>query len=111
MRLLLSVLLFAALAAGAERKAKNVILFIADAGGIPTLHAASLHGYGEPRKLYVQSMPNIGLSDTSTASNWVTDSAAGMTAIVTGQKTHNGVISQSADAVRGKGLPVPHWLA
>ncbi|MDW8131420.1 MAG: alkaline phosphatase, partial [Bryobacterales bacterium] len=37
-----------------------------------------------------------------TASEWVTDSAAGMTAIVTGQKTHNGVVSQSASAVRGK---------
>ena len=47
-------------------------------------------------------MPNIALSDTSTASQIVTDSAAGMTAIVTGQKTHNGVISQSADTVRGK---------
>jgi alkaline phosphatase len=32
----------------------------------------------------------------------VSDSAAGMTAIVTGVKTHNGVISQGPDAVRGK---------
>jgi alkaline phosphatase len=47
-------------------------------------------------------MPHIGLSDTSTASNWVSDSAAGMTAIVTGVKTHNGVLSQGDDAVRGK---------
>jgi alkaline phosphatase len=39
--------------------------------------------------------------DTSAASTWVTDSAAGMTAIVTGEKTHNGVISQGADAQRG----------
>jgi alkaline phosphatase len=46
-------------------------------------------------------MPHIGLSETSAASDWVTDSAAGMTAIVTGQKTHNGVISQSDAAVRG----------
>ena len=42
------------------------------------------------------------MSDTSTASQIVTDSAAGMTAIVTGQRTHNGVIAQSAAAVRGK---------
>jgi alkaline phosphatase len=85
----------------AGKRAKNVILFLADAGGIPTLNAASLHGYGEPQKLYIQTWPNIGLSDTSTASNWVTDSAAGMTAIVTGVKTHNGVISQGPDTVRG----------
>lgn len=86
----------------AEPKAKNIILFLADAGGTSTLHAASIHGHGAPRKLFVQSMPNIGLSDTSTPSNWVSDSAAGMTAIVTGRKTHNGVISQGPDAVRGK---------
>jgi alkaline phosphatase len=32
----------------------------------------------------------------------VTDSAAGMTAIVTGHKTHNGVVAQSSAAQRGK---------
>lgn len=86
----------------AEPKAKNVILFLADAGGTSTLHAASVHGYGATRKLFVQSMPQIGLSDTSSATAWVSDSAAGMTAIVTGRKTHNGVISQGPDAERGK---------
>lgn len=85
-----------------NKRAKNVIVFLADAGGIPTLNAASLLGYGEPQKLFVQSWPNLGLSDTSTASSYVTDSAAGMTAIVTGQKTHNGVISMGPDSVRGK---------
>ena len=96
-------------AADAQTKhAKNVILLLADAAGIPTLNAASALGYGAPQKLYVQSWPHIGLSDTSTASEWVTDSAAGMTAIVTGQKTHNGVLSQAADSVRGQkdGAPV-----
>ncbi|MGH9720230.1 MAG: alkaline phosphatase [Bryobacteraceae bacterium] len=86
----------------APKRAKNVILFLADAGGLPIISAASLHGYGEPQKLFIQSWPHIALSDTSTASNWVTDSAAGMTAIVTGVKTHNGVISQGPDTVRGK---------
>jgi alkaline phosphatase len=85
----------------AEPLARNVILFLADAGGIPTLNAASLHGYGEGRRLFVQRMPYIGLSDTATASQFVTDSAAGMTAIVTGHRTHNGVIGQGPDAVRG----------
>jgi len=42
------------------------------------------------------------LSETSSASSLVTDSAAGMTAIVTGQRTNNGVIAQSATGVRGK---------
>lgn len=82
------------------QEAKNIVLFLGDAGGVATLNAASLLGHGEPLKLYIQTMPNIGLSDTSTASRWVSDSAAGMTAVVTGQKTHNGVVSQGPDAVR-----------
>lgn len=85
----------------AQAPARNVILFLADAAGIPVLHAASLHAYGDSRKLFVQRMPHIGLSDTATASEYVTDSAAGMTAIVTGQRTHNGVLGQGPDAARG----------
>jgi len=85
-----------------ERAAKGVILFLGDAAGIPTLHAASIREYGQPGKLFIQRMPHIGLSETSSASDWVADSGAGMTAIVTGKKTHNGVISQSDTAVRGK---------
>lgn len=83
------------------KKAKNVILLVADAGGVATVNAASLHGYNAPQKLYIQSWPYIGLSDTSPVGKWVSDSAAGMTALMTGQKTLNGVISQGSDAVRG----------
>ncbi|MBI1894928.1 MAG: alkaline phosphatase, partial [Acidobacteria bacterium] len=83
------------------RYAKNVVLFLGDAGGPSTLNAASIYGYNEPQRLFIQKMPHIALSETSAASAWVTDSAAGMTAIVTGCKTHNGVISQSDAAVRG----------
>jgi alkaline phosphatase len=106
--------------AGAERarppappvRAKNVILFLADAGGLPTLNAASLLGHGAPQKLFVQSWPHVGLMETSAASEWVTDSAAGMTAIVTGRKTHSGVVSQGPDAVFGKkdGTPLKTLL-
>ena len=84
------------------KRAKNVILFLADAGGIPTLSAASLYGYGAPLKMHVQGWPYLGLSDTSASDAFVTDSANGMTAIVTGQKTHNAVISQAPDGVRGQ---------
>lgn len=91
----------------ALRRAKNVVLFLGDGTGIPTLHAASIYGYGEPQRLFVQRMPHLALSETSTASQWVTDSAAGMTAIMTGEKTHNGVVSQSAEAVRGEQDGVP----
>ena len=109
-RVVIASLLFA-LGLGAQppkKHAKNVILFLADAGGIPTLNAASALGYGAPQKLYVQSWSHIGLSDTSAAAQWVTDSAAGMTAIVTGHKTHNGVLSQMPDSVKGTkdGTPI-----
>ena len=83
-------------------QAKKIILFLGDAGGIPTLNAASWYKYGHPQKLFIQSMPHLALMDTSAADDLVTDSAAGMSAIVTGVKTNNGVISESADAFPGK---------
>jgi len=94
MDLRVSCLLLLAAQVFAQPRAKNVILFLGDAGGLPTLNAASIHGYKAPRSLYIQRMPHIGLSETSSADAWVTDSAAGMTAIVTGQKTANGVLSR-----------------
>jgi len=105
MRTLIVLFSLITIPAGAQKlpsKAKNVILFLADAGGLGAVNAASIHGYDKPQSLFLQSWPHIGLSDTSTASQWVSDSAAGMTAIVTGQKTHNGVISMGPDTVRGK---------
>ena len=83
-------------------RARNVIVLLQDAGGIATLNGASIYGYNAPLKLFVQSWLQIGLSNTSPAMHWVTDSAAGMTAIVTGQKTRNGVISESAEAIPGE---------
>jgi alkaline phosphatase len=84
------------------RKARNILLFLADAAGVSALNAASLLGYGEPLKLRIQQWPHLGLSETSPVDSFVSDSANGMSSIVTGLKTRNGVISQSADAIRGK---------
>jgi alkaline phosphatase len=95
------IILWLAAGLAAQPRAKNVILFLGDAGGLPVVNAAAAYK-GTPQSLFIQRMPHIGLMDTSTASAWVTDSAAGMTAIVTGRKTHSGVISQSDAAVRGK---------
>ena len=89
----LLILVLAAQAWSAD-KARNVILFLGDAAGLPTLNAASIHAYGEPTRLYLQHMPHVALSETSSSADWITDSAAGMTAIVTGQKTKNGTLSQ-----------------
>ena len=85
-----------------QPRAKNVILFLADAAGVSTVHAASLHGYGEPLSLHVQQWPHLGLSEMSPVDNWKSDSANGMSQIMTGVKTRNGVISQGSDVVRGE---------
>lgn len=85
-----------------DTKARNVIVFLADAGGVSTLNGASLMAYGEPLKLRIQQWPNLGLSETSPVDNFVSDSANGMSSIMTGVKTRNGVISQGPDTVRGK---------
>jgi len=100
-RLTCSILLMAACLSADDRRARNVILFLGDAGGLPVLSAAAAYK-GKAQSLFIQQMPHIGLMDTTTATGWVTDSAAGMTAIVTGQKTQSGVISQSDSAVKGK---------
>ncbi len=99
---LLALAMVSGPAGAAAKKARNVIIFLADAGGLSTLSAASLHGYDAPQSLFIQSWPNVALSDTSPVSQWVSDSAAGMTAIVTGVKTQNGVISMGPDTIRGK---------
>ncbi|MDY6923577.1 MAG: alkaline phosphatase [Pseudomonadota bacterium] len=98
--------------AEAPARARNVILFLADAAGVPTLSAASLMAYGEPLRLHIQSWPHLGLSETSPVDDFVSDSANGMSAIVTGVKTRNGVISQGPDAVRGQtdGAPTKSLL-
>jgi alkaline phosphatase len=85
-----------------QQKAKNVILFIGDAGGLSTLSAASIKGYDAPQKLFLQREMSVGLADTSAAGSWVTDSAAGMTAMVTGHKVNNGVLSQAPDGTAYK---------
>lgn len=84
------------------RQTRKVILFLADAGGVPAINAASLFGYGEPLKLHIQQWPHLGLSETSAVDAYVSDSANGMSAIMTGVKTKNGVISQAGDVVRGE---------
>ena len=111
-RLLVILLLLPAALSAQSGRARNVVLFLADAGGIPTINAASWHGYNAPRGLFLQRMPHIALSDTSPVGAIVSDSAAGMTAIVTGQKTRNGVIAQDATVERGKkdGAPLKSLL-
>jgi alkaline phosphatase len=73
----------------------NIILFIGDGMGVAQVTAA-LTVAGAP--LHIESMPVIGLSRTSASDRYVTDSAAGGTAIATGSKTRNGMIAMAPDS-------------
>jgi alkaline phosphatase len=97
-----SALFLAAVQIASAASARNVVLFVADGIGVTSLSAASIYGYGRPQALFVQSMPHLALSDTSTSGAWVTDGAASMSAVATGVKTQIGVVSQSASAVKGR---------
>ncbi|MDE8654048.1 alkaline phosphatase [Novosphingobium album (ex Liu et al. 2023)] len=104
-------ILLAAGGAGAkEPQARNVILFLGDAGGLPTISAAGILANDRPQSLYIQSLPDVGLSDTSALNRWVTDSAAGMTAIMTGHKTNNAMVSVVPSGDGGATAPVKTLL-
>ena len=75
--------------AAQAQEARNIILFLGDAGGVPTLSAGGIMAHDRPQSLFLHSMPNVGLSDTSALNNWVTDSGAGMTAIMVDQEVQD----------------------
>ncbi len=108
MNLKLSLVCLGLVAGGslaAAERAKNVILFLGDAGGISTLNAAGIYAHDKPQSLFIQSLPHPALSDTSARDAWVTDSAAGMTAIITGRKTTNGTLSELPGPLKGESGP------
>ncbi|XP_072894842.1 alkaline phosphatase-like [Hemitrygon akajei] len=88
--------------------AKNVILFLGDGMGIPTVTAArilkgQLQGKsGEDTVLTMESFPHLGLSKTYNVDHQVPDSAGTATAYLCGVKANYGTIGLSAAAQRGK---------
>ncbi|MCW8837615.1 MAG: alkaline phosphatase [Thiovulaceae bacterium] len=74
-------------------KAKNIILLIGDGMGPEHIKAAGWKEVGKEGKLYMETLSKSGYIRTSSADNLITDSAAAATAIATGVKTNNGVIS------------------
>ena len=84
--LLLSGLSFAA-------PPKNVILLIGDGMGPEQVKAAGIYAQGDAGTLSFESMPYQADCTTYSADSSVTDSAASATAIATGYKVNNKVIS------------------
>ncbi len=80
-------------------KAKNVILFIGDGMGVSTLTAARIFEgqmrgeSGEENRLSFEDFPFSALSKTYSVNQQTSDSAPTMSAIITGVKTEEGILS------------------
>jgi alkaline phosphatase len=86
----------AATSAAGDR-ARNVIFFLGDGMGINTLTATRIYAVGEAGELTIDTLPESAFVKTYSNDAQVTDSAASMSAYMTGVKQNNGVISMSGD--------------
>jgi alkaline phosphatase len=85
------------------QEVKNVILMIGDGMGVSQVYAGLTANKGS---LYLERCQYVGFSKTYSANKYITDSAAGGTAIACGVKTKNGMVGMDADSI-----PVPSLLA
>jgi len=87
-------------------KAKNVILFMGDGMGISTLTAARIFEgqrrgeSGEENRLSFEEFPFSALSKTYGTNQQTSDSAPTMSAIITGVKTDEGILSVDQNVSR-----------
>ena len=91
-----------AVAAMAQGQVKYVFYFIGDGMGVNQINVtetyqAALKGRIGIEPILMASLPVVGLVNTYSATNGVTDSAAGGTALATGKKTKNGAIGMLED--------------
>ncbi|SDI07402.1 alkaline phosphatase [Vibrio xiamenensis] len=90
-----------------DKPAKNVILFVGDGMSVGTITAARIFEgqrqglMGEEYKLAMESMPYVALSKTYNTDAQTPDSAGTASAMVTGVKTKQGVISVDDNVKRG----------
>jgi len=82
-----------------SKRPRNVILMIGDGMGVAQIYAGATANKG---KLNLDNFKHVGFSRTQSANRYVTDSAAGGTAIAAGKKTNN-----SAVGVDTEGNPIP----
>lgn len=77
-----------------EPKVKNVIYLIGDGMGFGAVTSLLL---SDDEVTGFEQASVIGLSETCSANNYVTDSAAGGTALATGTRTNNGFVGADPD--------------
>ncbi|MCF6360119.1 MAG: alkaline phosphatase [Cyclobacteriaceae bacterium] len=103
--IIISVLLFSVSCANPAQELKqtnspkNVIFMIGDGMGIAQIQAAMI---ANGNTLNLDRMISTGFSKTSSASDGITDSAAGATAFSIGKKTYNKAIGVDKDTVAQK---------
>ncbi len=83
-------------------RVKNVILLIGDGMGLAQIYAGLTANRGS---LNLGHFLNIGFSKTSSADSYITDSAAGGTAMATGSKTNNRYIGVDSAGVALPAIP------
>jgi alkaline phosphatase len=86
-----------------EKNPKNIILLIGDGMGTAHIFAGLTANGGN---LYMNNFRSIGFSKTQSSDEYITDSAAGGTALSTGKRTYNGAIGVDDDQ-----NPLPTILA
>ena len=90
-----------------SRSLKNVIFCIGDGMGFEAVKAAGYYAYGETGTLSFEAFPHRAEMATYAANSPMTDSAAAATAMATGYKVNNGVISMEFP---GSGTPLKTLL-
>jgi alkaline phosphatase len=86
-----------AVAQASQAAPKNILFFLGDGMGLTTLTAARIYAVGEEGDLAIDRLPESAFVKTYSNNAQVTDSAAAMSALMTGVKVNNGVISMSTD--------------
>ncbi|MFQ5805904.1 MAG: alkaline phosphatase [Phycisphaerae bacterium] len=102
-----AALYYGAVAVSLSEGPQNVIVLIGDGMGFEQVSAAGMYAYGAPGTFSFESFPHQTEVMTYSANSSITDSAAAATAIATGHKVNNGVISM---AIPGDGSELETML-
>jgi alkaline phosphatase len=89
--------LFAVSVVSAAETPRNVVIMIGDGMGVAHLSLTRITEPGGRERLNIDSMPIGGFARTYSQDSLITDSAAAATALATGCKTKNGMISTTAE--------------
>ncbi|MEN7551622.1 alkaline phosphatase [Rapidithrix thailandica] len=84
-----------------NKKPQNIILLIGDGMGITQIYSGYTANKGQ---LSLFQMPVTGLSITQSADSYITDSAAGATAMATGNKSNNRMVGTKPDSTKAVSL-------